>query len=406
MNKQLAYNSKRIQYFFSRVIWLLVFVLVFFGSLGLALKYTDHKYSAYVHSLLISYWLLLALVGGYFWYSYRQSANHKFEIVRFNEDGTGLWLTIYGFKIRQCYIDLDWITVVPVAKGIKLRYAHALAFNQKGRPTVLNGDSLSLTTSFFDKGQLIQFVKNLNPDNQTAILKHFDSVPGQPVRAAKYPVGRIALFGAVCLIGLVGAWQFKPNLIQAEPKSTTAHKQASIETPADDSYFQKVNYRAGQTIETKLMSLTVNRIYQATSSDNEPLVIANVSVSTDSKPEALISIEGQSFRIFKKWSKKAESKRDDHSLTNMEELPKGIAVQVGGVNQPIMDVMDEGFAIFEEESLNQPFNLVFKRPKTKTMDLVYEGFRYREKEDEPGELDDTSVIIHINTQDLEVLTNG
>jgi len=53
----------------------------------------------------------------------------------------------------------------------------------------------------------------------------------------------------------------------------------------------------------------------------------------------------------------------------------------------------------------ETFNYIFKKPATDTFDITYQGFYYN-LDEQPDDYDDTSAVIHVQSEQLEELTNG
>lgn len=401
MNKPLVYNPKRIHAIFRQLTWVLVLAFAVV-SVVLRVHYASRMEDRFFHGLLLSYWLLLGLLGGYLWHSYRQLAQNEFEVLQLNQEEIGIWLTHYGLKIRRYYIALDWLTLVPSRNGVELRYQHALQFNRHQQALVTAHGELMLSHRYFDKKQLNQFIKTLKMSNQQAILEHIARVQKRPVhRVQRHLVGNI-ITGVVIVLGMALAWQ--PVSIPASsntPKTTTKKRHQAAGEGGD--YHQQVNYQKEQTIETRQMKLTIHHLYQATTTEDEAVVIMNATAQPRAN-KTNFGIAGSDFKLYKKWTLQAEA--DNRDFGELAYKQNNVQIQDGMTSHVVINVLTEGFSSSRyQPHAPETFNYVFKRPATGAFDITYQGFYYN-LDKQPDDYDDTSAVIHVQAKQLEELTNG
>jgi len=401
MNSPLVYNPKRIHAIFRQLTWVLVLAFAVV-SVALSVHYESRMEVRFFHGLLLSYWLLLGLLGGYLWRSYRQLAQNEFEVLQLNQEGTGIWLTFYGLKVRRYYIALDWLTLVPSRNGVELRYQHALQFNRHQQALVTAHGELMLSHRYFDKKQLNQFIKTLKMSNQQAILEHIARVKKQPVhRVQRHLVGNI-ITGVVIVAGMAIAWQ--PKTIpdsSVTPKTTTKKSHQAAGEGGD--YHQKLNYQKDQMIETRQMKLTIHHLYQATTTEDEAVVIMNATAQPRTN-QTNFMIAGHYFKLYEKWTLKAEA--DSRDFGDLSYKQNNLQIQDGTESRAVINVLTEGFSSSRYQSHGpETFNYIFKKPATDAFDITYQGFYYNLGQ-QPDEDEDTSAVIHVQSEQLEELTNG
>lgn len=384
MQNTLKFRAQSILSALIRACWAIVGIMII-GTVIIKLA-AKHSYSSAQPLIMVGvFWFATCILLAAIAFSYHSLRSQNYQLIEINQNQTGIWLTRYYFRTEQVYVPFDWLKIVKNGSNIHLDWQRALRFDRKKRPHLQSRSGITLNREWFDATQLnnflvtVDYLKNgaVGAQPQMAIAK-------QPRKKVRKRQLRLQLFmmGAVLLVGnavAFGSTNVKPRHISG-----------------NDSH-QKVTLKDNTTYRSRNLEFKVHHAYAAETDEGDPVLIVNLSVQPRHSDT---SLSADAFEVYRKWSDKTEADSDDYSEAR-DFI--GTKIKVGGVNKPVMNILDTNGWYGDEysEGVRKPFNIVVKRPKSASFDFLYQGFYYQYNV--PAKDDDTSIVFHVKTKDLEVL---
>lgn len=381
MAKTLQLNAQCMTTFWLKCCWCWGLLLLS-GTIGLhfLVRYTLPIQTLTVLGVFWLAMLISLMASGWRQHLMQQNA---YQLLQFNQNLTGVWLQDYGWHVRQQYVAFEWLQVTETSRTVVLRYQHALRFKNHKHVQVQAGHTLTLRRDWFDAAEWQNFMTTL-----TFLQAGGTGQPPklQPVPAAT-PVKRRFGVKAQLMTLLSGTLVIILGTIGLM-KINYQHLNTS------NAYHQRVDYQKGKQIHTRQLIFQMNHAYHTTSSDGTPLVILNIT-TTPLSDEA--SIGNYDFNLYRKWTALDEMSNN----TSGEPFNPGVQVRLKHQVKPVINQLDNGYYTDENQLEATTFNLVFKRPRQQTFDLVYAGFDYLKQK--PSAHENTSFVLHFNNAELEAL---
>lgn len=398
MRKILVYSQPKLHFLIRRLVALLL-LLLFIGGFLLRAKYHNEFVAGQqYHQLLIVYGLAFIGILSYLGFSYHHLAQDKFQVARINDQKTGLWLNLHGFRTRRIYVAFEWLTVQNNRTGIQLNYRRALALTRRDKLMLVGRGSVTLDSRVFDKKVLVSFARQLEAVNQEEVAAGFSEIIDRDIKPTKLP--KISLWKWLCVgitLFFLGATIWDTNSATTKP---TKEVRAKTEFARNGYHKAQTYQKPGQVVKTRKLKLVVNHIYRATSTDEKPLVILNVTASGHKVDDGL-SVAGGDFYLYRKWSLKDEKDDEYFDMAGHKNLNY---LLLDGKEQPIINILKEGYEV-SGDTPPRTFNIVMNKPNQAAFDIVYQGFYY-DLNKKPSSSDDTSFVLHVKEKQLEELTNG
>lgn len=388
MQTTLKFKSQSISNMLMKVCWVIVSVMIV-GTIVIKLA-TKNSYS-HVQPLLLAgtFWFATCVFLGVIASSYHNLKVRDYQLAEINQNQTGIWITRYFFQPERVYVPFDWLKVVKNNGNIRLDWQRALRFDQKKRPRLQSHSGIALNSQWFDATELQNFLTTVDYFKNGAVgvpptmAKSSRPKPKHKERKGNFRLQIIAM-GAVLFVG---------NAVAFGAVGATSKKS---HVAGNDSH-QKVQLKDNTTYRSRDLKFTIHHSYAAVTDEGDPVLIVNMSVQPRHSDA---SLSADAFQVYRKWSDKTEADSDDYSEAR-DYI--GTKIKIGGANKPVMNIMDTNGWYGDEYSqgVRKPFNIVIKRPKTANFDFLYQGFYYQYNV--PGKDDDTSIVFHVKTKDLEVL---
>lgn len=385
MQTTLNFRADRIIQAMLKVGWITVGTTLV--GTGLIKTATSKPYLVSQSLVMISIFLIAVLTFlGSLVLSYWKLRREQFRLLDMNENRSGLWLNQYIFLSGQLYIPFDWLTVTKVNGGYRLNWQRALKLDRKKRPQLQPPSGIYLSNQWFDKKELTNFLTSVNYFQNGAVgpTPQMKASKTATVSKKARQIIRRQLISLVALFVIGNTVVVFDNGFRLK------------RTGGDDSH-QKVQLKKDTTYKSRNLTFKIHHLYKATNQDDDPIMIVNMTVTPRNKHA---SLDADNFDTYKKWSD-----ADEVNFRNYSEATDeiGAQVKIDGEQKPIINALDaDGWYSSDYNTpLREPMNVVIRRPKAATFDLAYQGFYY--EYNLPDDDDDTSIVFHVKTSDLEVL---
>lgn len=398
MRKILVYSQPKLHFLIRRLVALLL-LLLFIGGFLLRAKYHNEFVAGQqYHQLLIVYGLAFIGIVSYLGFSYHHLAQDKFQVARINDQKTGLWLNLHGFRTRRIYVAFEWLTVQNNRTGIQLNYRRALALTRRDKMMLVGRGSITLDTRVFDKKVLVSFAHQLEATNQEEVAAGFSEIIERDIKTTKMPKMTLwKWFSVGATILFLGFIIWMGNAPTIKPSKEVRAKTEL----AKNGYHQLLDYqKPGQVVKARSLQLVINHLYHAISTDEKDLVIMNVTASNQGTNNEL-SLSGSNFNMYDDWSLRNEKEGETFDIGGRLNDNQVI---IDGKEQPIINILQEGYEV-TKNTAPRTFNIVLYKPNDPAFDIVYQGFYY-DINSKPERGEDTSFVLHVKDSQLEELTNG
>ncbi|MCH5463160.1 hypothetical protein HC026_11670 [Lactobacillus sp. LC28-10] len=384
MQTTLRFKPRSVTNALIRICWVIIIVMIV-GTIVIKLA-VKNTYSSVQPILMVEiFWFATSVLLANIAISYHHLKGQDYQLIEINQNQTGIWVTRYSFRSERLYVPFDWLKITRNSDNVRFDWQHALQFDRKNRPKLRSHSRISINSLWLDATQLTNFLKTIEYLQNGAVgAQPQIQESGQPKkteRKAKFRSQIIAM-SIVLIIGNAIAF------------GTTGKK---VQHVAGNDSHQKVQLKDNTTYRTRQLQLTVHHSYAAETDEGDPVLIVNMSVQPRNKGA---SLSADAFKVYRKWSDKAEANDDDYSEARNFI---GTKIKVGGEYKPVMNILDgSGWYGYEySKGVCRPFNIVVKRPKSGSFDFLYRGFYYQYNV--PDKDEDTSIVFHVKTKNLEVL---
>lgn len=361
-----------------------ILVIMALGTVALYFVSAD---TISIMRFLVNYmmlWIPMLALCVYVLVNYLQMQRNDFKLIRVNDQHTGFWLTSYGFSTDEVFISFDWLTINVQSNGfVQLIYSHAFKFKKNGSARLLPGKAVAIRQRWFDEMELRNFLATFTYLNdgergeqpKMAPLKDSEATTGLSLQ--KTISLTVSIFVAVMLVAMFP--------VTYQTLTGTAH-----------NYHRSYDLKVNKTYHSRFLDFKINHVYGAKSTDNKPLMIVNMTVNGDGDDDNYSSLGLTDFDVYRHWTPALEAQDKSYD----SHMSDGFTIKTKSGAKKVINSLDDGFSL-SDTSASQTFNVVVKRPKNGSFDLVYAGFNFDYKN--PSKDDDTSIVWHVKKSQLEEL---
>jgi hypothetical protein len=323
-----------------------------------------------------------------------------------NGKRNGILLSVGLFRRRTVLLPLEEVSLIQYPYGVRLNYAHQYILKDSGRIKISHGGTIIWKNASFENLRLQNFADNVIR-LQKNVTQNPTKVKIKKSGARGAVVSFFSIFGIILLT--TGVIELRNNVntttrsSKSEKKATSKSSaavghQAEVTNIADS--VQQVDYQPGATIKTDQFEFKFNKGYLAWTSDNQRVVVFNITLTSLLPGDEGGYINGgNSFVTMDKWdlaTARAGKYYDDDDFSDVKIAKNGKDVQV--VNR----LTNAYFVPYDaEKGYATTFNLLKSVPEnTNSFDFYYEGFDMKDST-VPKDDDDSNFVMHVNTKELE-----
>jgi hypothetical protein len=345
---------------------------------------------------------------------------HRYEAIAFNEKRDGLLLRSGLWQQRVILLPLEAVAVSVDGDKMRLAYAQAAILGPRGTILGVEPGVIHWSTQEFPPGMLSIF------GNQVQIAQRelkrtrpmiIAANPKVKSRATDYReliivaasvllvAGVLAAVPAVNVTKPVVKEQVKGNTKTTDKAKTKTVTKALSPVVINNPNFQSIVYKPGVTVSTNGYHFQINRGYLAWNTNNERVVIFNITVGDRQNTTLSPTMEASSsFYTLSQFSLVPVKKTDPYSQGNDLGHIDWAPIKHNGKNVEIVNAFADDFYFPADYPLSEKItmNVPVQIPKKgKTFDFYYHGFLASQRDAPDTSYEDSSFVMRVDKALLE-----